>query len=210
MPHFAPRAALLALALSLTHVAQAQAQVMSHDLPAIFSVTGVAANDRLNIRAEPNANSAILDSIYPYEVAVEVLDRSPDGRWGLVGVAEGNGWVNLRFLAPVTLPDYEVPRPLSCFGTEPFWRIGFYPRGAEFQAMGEDRRDLTVLGEAVAPGGYLLTTEEGPTLNRTAIVTREWCNDGMSDRRFGWSVRLFTEAPDGNSVLGGCCTLDSR
>jgi uncharacterized membrane protein len=196
----------LAAALILAFALPAAAQ----DLPAAFQVTGVAANDRLNIRAEPNAQSAILDSIHPYEIAVEVLERSPDGRWGLVGLPEGNGWVNLRFLTPVAQPDHEVPRPLSCFGTEPFWRIGFYPRGAEFQAMGEDRRDLTVLGQAVAPGGYLLVTEEGPTLNRTAIVTREACSDGMSDRRFGWSVRLFTEAPDGNSVLSGCCTLDGR
>jgi uncharacterized membrane protein len=182
----------------------------AQDLPAVFQVTGVAANDRLNIRAEPNARAAILDSIFPFAVAVEVLERSADGRWGLVGVPEGNGWVNMRYLTPVAQPDYEVPRPLSCYGTEPFWSLGFFPRGSEFHAMGEDRRPLTVLGEAVAPGGYLLVTEEGPTLNRTAIVTREWCSDGMSDRRFGWSVRLFTEAPDGNSVLSGCCTLDGR
>jgi hypothetical protein len=36
---------------------------------------------------------------------------------------------------------------MSCFGTEPFWDV-FYPRGAEYNAMGEAGRDLTIFAKA--------------------------------------------------------------
>lgn len=196
-------ALLLCLPTALTAAAQ--------DLPAAFAVKDVAAEDVLNIRAAPNALADVVGKIAPFAMNVEVLEITTDGTWGLVGLPEGNGWVSIRYLDPMPLPDTgQVVRPLSCFGTEPFWSVSLYLRGAEFHSPDTGAVPMSVMHEAVAPSGFLFTLEEGPTLDRTLIVTREGCSDGMSDRRFGFAVRMFKEAPDGNEILSGCCTLDHR
>lgn len=183
----------------------------SQNLPAAYSVTGVAANDVLNIRAEPSASADVLGEIGPFALNVEVIALSPDGKWGKIGIPEGNGWVSMAFLEDIPATDpFLVQRPLSCFGTEPFWSVSLYPRGAEYNSPDTGEVPMTVLHESVAPQGSLIQLEEGPSLTRTLIVTRELCSDGMSDREYGFSTRMFTEAPDGNSALSGCCTLDHR
>ncbi|MDP2083331.1 MAG: peptide-binding protein [Pseudotabrizicola sp.] len=179
--------------------------------PSSYSVKGVSANDVLNIRAEPSATADIMDEIGPYSLNIEVLNLSPDGRWGRVGLPEGNGWVSMAFLDLIEPDDrYIVQRPLSCMGTEPFWSVSLYPRGAEYNSPDTGAVPMTVTHEAVAPEGFFVQLEEGPTLNRNLVITREACSDGMSDRAFGFATRMFTEAPDGNSALQGCCTLDHR
>jgi len=185
--------------------------VAAETLPAAYQVHDVPQSDVLNIRATPSVSAAAVGTIGPFAVNVEVTEMSPDGKWGKVGIPEGNGWVNMRYLeaTPPVDPD-QVPRPLSCFGTEPFWNIGLYPRGAEYNSPDTGAVPMTVLAEAVAPQGYFVRLEEGPTLNRTLIITREKCSDGMSDREYGFAARMFLEAPDGNAVYGACCTLDHR
>ena len=53
---------LLALALPLR----------AEEFPAAYAVTGVASNDVLNIRARPDAGSAIIGSLAPDATGVEV------------------------------------------------------------------------------------------------------------------------------------------
>ena len=184
---------------------------LGQNLPASYSVKGVAASDVLNIRAEPSAKAGIMGEIGPYGMNIEVLALSPDGKWGKVGVPEGNGWVSMAYLEVIEPMDpFLVPRPLSCMGTEPFWSVSLYPRGAEYNSPDTGAVPMAVTHEAVATQGFLIQLEEGPTLHRTLVVTREACSDGMSDRAFGFVTRMFTEAPDGNDVLHGCCTLDHR
>lgn len=200
-----PIVAVTALTAILTNPALAQS------LPAAYSVTGVAANDTLNIRAEPSSGAEVLGKIGPFALNVEVIALSRDGKWGKVGLPEGNGWVSMTFLEEIPPTDpFQVQRPLSCFGTEPFWSVSLYPRGAEYNSPETGEVQMTVIHESVAPEGNLIQLEEGPTLTRTLIVTREACSDGMSDREYGFATRMFTEAPDGNSALMGCCTLDHR
>jgi uncharacterized membrane protein len=179
--------------------------------PASYSVKGVAANDVLNIRAEASTTAEIIGEIGPYDLNIEVLGLSPDGKWGQIGKPEGNGWVSMTFLDPMESEDpHLVQRPLSCLGTEPFWSISLYPRGAEYNSPETGAVPMTVTHEAVAAEGFFVQMEEGPTVNRSLMITREICSDGMSDRIFGFATRLFTEAPDGNEALRGCCTLDHR
>ncbi|WP_205518781.1 COG3650 family protein [Pseudotabrizicola algicola] len=192
--------------LALTSAAQADPT-----FPARYEVRGVAATDALNIRATPSARAEIIGEIEPFAIHIEVLDLSPDRKWGKIGVPEGNGWVSMAYLAPTPPEDpFTVPRPLSCLGTEPFWSVSLYPRGAEYNSPDTGAVPMAVTHEAVADHGYLVQLEEGPSLNRTLIITREACSDGMSDRAYGFATRMFTEAPDGNSALHGCCTLDHR
>lgn len=183
----------------------------AQNFPLSYQVTGVDAADVLNIRANPSTNADILGTIGPYGISVEVLALSQDGKWGRVGLPEGNGWVAMRFLEETPAVDaYQIPRPLTCVGTEPFWSISLYPRGAEYNSPETGAVPLSVVSESVAPQGYMISLEEGPTLRRTLIITRELCHDGMSEREFGFSNRLFVESPDGNQVVSGCCTLDHR
>lgn len=187
------------------------ALALAQDFPAAYQVTGVAQNDVLNIRATPSASADVLGEIGPYGLNIEVLEVSADHKWGKVGLPEGNGWVAMRYLEPVPPQDpHLIPRPLSCVGTEPFWSVSLYPRGAEFNSPDTGVVPMTVLQEAVSPQGYYMRLEEGPTLNRTLIVTRAACSDGMSDRQFGFQTLMFVEAPDGNETVTGCCTLDHR
>ena len=185
--------------------------VAGQTFPAAFSVTGVAADDMLNIRAEPSADADILGQIGPYALNIEVLELTANGKWGKVGIPEGNGWVSMAYLdlIPPTDPAL-VQRPLSCKGTEPFWAVGLFPGGAEYNSPDTGAVPLTVTHESVAPNGALITLEEGPSLTHTLVVLREACSDGMSDRAYGFSTRMFTQAPDGNMTAQGCCTLDHR
>lgn len=177
----------------------------AQSLPDRYMVSGVASNDVLNIRAEPDAGSEIIGELGPDTLYVEVL-RESDG-WGYVGATERSGWVSMAFLKPNPAPANDIPRPMTCLGTEPFWNLSFYPGGAHFNAMGENRRDLKILRESVAPNGYVIEAQESPTLTRTIIVNALFCSDGMSGRDFGMSMTMFTEAADGNYVLTGCCTM---
>jgi uncharacterized membrane protein len=180
-------------------------------LPAAYQVRDVTQADVLNIRATPSAVADVVGEIGPFAHAIEVIETSADGKWGKVSTRAGNGWVNMRYLEATVRPDPGlVPRPLSCFGTEPFWNIGLFARGAEYNSPETGAVPMTVVSEAVAPQGYLVLLEEGPKLNRTLVITREACSDGMSDRAFGFSARMFLEALDGNAVHGACCTLDHR
>ncbi|WP_375279614.1 SH3 domain-containing protein [Pseudooctadecabacter sp.] len=194
---------MIRLAAALILVASApQAQL----LPDRYSVTGVDANDVLNIRSGPGVSFDVIGELGPYTLNVEVIDTQ-DG-WAMVPAGEVNGWVALQYLTPHPLPENEVPRPLICSGTEPFWDIGLYPRGAEYNdlALG-DRQDLTVVRETTAPNGYLIEMQGSPTVTKTLTVKAGYCSDGMSDRSFNMSALLFSQTPDGNYVETGCCTF---
>jgi len=177
----------------------------AQSLPERYSVTGVAEDDVLNIRSGPGASFDKVGEFGPFTLNVEVM-RVEDG-WGYVPAGEVSGWVSMRYLMPNPLPAFEVPRPMACYGTEPFWSLSLYPRGIEFDSPMTGPRTLNSLRESAADDGFFVMTEEGPTLNRTLIVKAMACNDGMSDRDFGMSALLYNEAPDGNSVLQGCCTF---
>lgn len=180
----------------------------AQELPDRYTVTGVAGDDVLNIRSGPGASFDKIGEFHPYTLNVEVHEYR-DG-WGMVPAGERMGWVSLRFLQPYPLSPYEVPVPLVCSGTEPYWTFGHYPRGTEYNAPDTGRRDLEILRDIAAGNGFLIEAREGPTLTRTLVVNAMPCNDGMSDRDFGMSAILFNEAPDGNYVQTGCCTLQSN
>ncbi len=200
------RFVLMALAMLVAPAASAQS------LPAAYQVTGVAPDDVLNIRAEPSASAPVLGTIGPYAITVEVLRLSDDGKWGLVPMPEGGGWVSMRYLTGMAGQDPAlIPRPFTCIGTEPFWNLALTARGAaEWTTPEEPRSDLTLIEEQAAPSGYHARLEQGPTRSFDLIVSREWCSDGMSDRTFGFAAKLFIAAPDGNLLASGCCTLDHR
>jgi uncharacterized membrane protein len=175
--------------------------------PAIHDVTGVAADDVLNIRERPDASSPIVGQLAP-DAAVEVIRANDRLTWGLVNAGERTGWVSLRYLARRPGQwDGAFPEVASCFGTEPFWNL---------------RRD----GDAItfstpdSSSAYTITARSGSQNRRdsfhmiaegaeggaVAILQTEACSDGMSDREFGISVQLLLGLEPGARQLSGCCT----
>lgn len=193
-------AALLLALLPVTAWAQA--------LPGLYSVTGVAEDDVLNVRAAPDAQSPIVATLAPGTTGIEVVRLSENG-WGLVSTGEGNGWASMHFLAAEPAEPGTVPRPMRCGGTEPFWGLDLGWGGDEFQMAGEDRVYLTLTSEVSQAAGFASIFDDGET-TRVLTVSRATCSDGMSDREFGFAATLLTRAAGGDSLLFGCCTLDLR
>ena len=65
--------------------------------PARHCVTGVARNDRLNLRAFPSSRSSVLTSLAPNACGIAYLPYARDG-WQKVRVAGWEGWVVARYL----------------------------------------------------------------------------------------------------------------
>lgn len=70
----------------------------SANAPPAYKVTGVSANDVLNIRASPDANSAIVNTIPPDGRGVKITGDCSEN-WCPVDYRHALGWVNCRFLA---------------------------------------------------------------------------------------------------------------
>jgi len=56
----------------------------AQDLPVLYSVTGLAQGDTLNIRTQPDAGAPILGTLAPDAKDVEVIRLSENKRWGVV------------------------------------------------------------------------------------------------------------------------------
>ncbi|WP_210528431.1 COG3650 family protein [Rubellimicrobium arenae] len=175
-------------------------------LPARYAVAGVAANDVLNVRAEPQASAPVLATLAPGARGVEVLAISEDGRWARVSLPEGAGWAALRFLSAEAAAPGPVPRPLRCLGTEPFWSIRLSEDASVFDSPESGAVPLRPLGEAGGRVGAVAAFDAGgETLDLTLI--RQECSDGMSDRPYGFAALAWNR---GEVFLEGCCTVSSQ
>ena len=171
--------------------------------PALFDVTGVAADDMLNIRAEPDAGSDRIGALDPDATGVEVI-REQTG-WGRVNVGEGAGWVSMRYLVAQPGGDYALTQRLDCFGTEPFWSLDIL--------QGQSATLSTPDGQTALPAG-LLQTARGRTdrfivglgADHVAVIGRMACSDGMSDREFGLEIGLIGASGE-LTLHAGCCAL---
>jgi len=191
------------------------AATQEYILPTLFDVTGVAANDVLNIRSAPNASAAIVGTLSPQARDVEVVGYDATGRWARINTGEQSGWAALRFLAyqvdiwtPGTLPP-----TLHCLGNEPFW--SFRPRG-----------DLVVFSTPEVPESVMqleqvLTTglfrdprrsvsAQGESRRMTAVIVPMASSDGMSDRAYGLDVTVILEGRGEPQMLTGCCSIAPR
>lgn len=178
-------------------------------LPAIHAIVGVSEGDVLNVRAAPNASSDLRGSFEPNAQSIEVVKVSANG-WGLVNSGEGSGWVNMRFLELRT-PFQWPPAALACFGTEPFWDVQIKDAGD-----GHEMTLSTLDGESVSGAANLNSSANIlgrysafaslPSGNDiAALLRREQCSDGMSDRAYGLSVEVI--ARSGAVHLSGCCSV---
>lgn len=199
------RALFLFLALALPAASFGQ--------PAYYRVTGVAADDTLNVRAGPHASSADIGDLPPYAAGIEVMGTDASGKWGQIAWQEGNGWVAMRFLVPDTVQKVAgtaLPAGLMCAGTEPFWSMQVSEGSATFSDIGGTVFSMTLQGARVAEGRAdfpVQTGFSGPDAAANALVSSSACGDGMSDRTYPWRIDLLLSAGSGGRYLVGCCSL---
>ena len=180
-------------------------------LPALHDVSGVASDDRLNIRTGPGVDAAVIGRLDHDAAGVEVTALADNRRWGRINTGEGAGWVALRYLARQDERSWRDGEwPLRCFGTEPFWSMPLFlpSHRIEFHEPGDGGFEL------VADAGALPTTAFPPTLavpfsgmREGMVVIREnpACSDGMSDRLYGLEAQVYWRGD--TRGLSGCCTL---
>jgi uncharacterized membrane protein len=178
--------------------------------PALYDVTGVTANDVLNMRAEPTGSAMILAEFGPHAMDVEVVRLSDDQRWGLVNSGDFAGWVSMRYMARHPGQDWGVmPKNVYCRGTEPFWSFGVFDDDtARFDAPDIQRDyDISARVPGIAFPGDFAVVAEGMDGRATAVISQGSCNDGMSNREFGMTVGLLLERFAPEVLYIGCCTL---
>lgn len=173
--------------------------------PALYDVTGVAADDNLNIRETPNAGSIIVSSFPPMAKNIEVIALNDAETWGLVNIDGRSGWVSMRYMArhPGQYAG-NVPNLTYCHGTEPFWDLEF--------------TDSTVSFSSPENTGPLVPFTAMRSTNRidrfaivatgmTGVVIEQRCSDGMSDFTYGLAVELLAPLYGEMQLLSGCCTI---
>ena len=178
----------------------------AEEFPALHAVTGVASDDVLNIRAEPDAGSEIIGGLAPDATGVEVVGTSGD--WALVNTGDGSGYAALRFLAREEGPAWNsLQVPLTCLGTEPFWSLRIDPvaRMASFSSPENLDGSVYAIDQQWPAEPWSRTAAVGLSVG-TVVLHPLQCSDGMSDRSYGISVDVFFAAPE-TSRLSGCCRL---
>lgn len=179
-------------------------------LPALFDVARVAANDVLNVRAEPDASAQIVATLGPDQRGVEVVERNEGGTWGRIMTGEGTGWVSLAYLDRQP-GQAGFPALQSCTGTEPFW--GLWPDSGGWLYSSPDGPDHS-LDELWRDGSVSHTGRYGLVLGwediaASVVIRRELCSDGMSDRLYGLSADVLMTEGGQTRLLTGCCRLST-
>ena len=204
----------LALGIFLFAASPATA-TQEYILPTLFDVTGVAANDVLNIRAAPDASAEIIGTLSPNARDIEVVGYDETGRWARINTGERSGWAALRYLAyqvDVWTPG-TLPPTLHCLGNEPFW--SFRPMGDNVMFSTPDAPESMMRIEQVLATGMFrdprrLVTAQGESLRMTAVMVPMACSDGMSDRSYGLDVTVILEGRGEPQMLTGCCSIAPR
>ena len=167
----------------------------------LVSVTGVADDDSLNLRAAPDANSARVGTIDAHDTKIEVIAVDTKGvDWVKVRKGTVSGWVNAKFLS------YEagLPVKLKCVGTEPFWGIelGYQFADVDFTGMDAGKRKMSLAEPVVAQArGWPWLVPANDKGSSFLLVDKRTCDDDMSDVNYPYAV----VASVGGRFVEGCC-----
>lgn len=130
----------------------------------------VSAGDSLNVRALPGANQRILFELAPNQT-VSILDGPvtiPPSPWYLISAADGVGWVNGRYLAPVggqTTPYFNLIWAPGCAPRRPLVALALPGQGG--CTTGVETWDLDFFADELRVQGLIGRNEwlEAVTLN---------------------------------------------
>jgi len=174
--------------------------------PIIYEVTGVADDDVLNVRIEPNAGAYDIGDLLPHaQVEVTAIDDS--GKWARIQWHGEDGWVARRYLVEVERFGDEfsgMPVDLLCTGTEPFWAADITSDAQfSFAELGDEADWMPVANSVMSTNMYR-SNYAFDTAKFTGLLRRAECSDGMSDMTYGWALDLLEKGADPR-LLSGCC-----
>ena len=184
-----------------------------------FRVTRVPRSDVLNIRERVEDQASISESKILGQIPANGTGVLGSGaslmvgrtRWFEVRYKDTRGWVNGRFLEPVS-PELgrEFEANLFCSGTEPFWSLKVEDNAAEVLQPDAPAEQYSVAVREPFQGrtdalALQLVSETAPEISALVQHT-QWCSDGMSDLDYAFEVRLIGLG-DGERPLRGCCSL---
>ena len=180
--------------------------------PALYDVSGVGADDVLNVRAAPSTGAEIVGTLQADAKDIEVVAADSEKGWGMVNIGEGAGWVSLAYLAPSSnagAGGFPVIR--SCHGTEPFWSLTLDEEGGvTFSTPEADSQTGAIQSRWTSlnrPDRHGFSARLGTT-GYVALVGQSACGDGMSDRSYGLTIDLLLGGNGTNRRhLSGCCSL---
>ncbi len=179
--------------------------------PAFYDVSGVAADDVLNVRIAPSSKGDLIGVLAPDQTDVEVVGVSEDGRWARVNIEESSGWASMQFLTLSQDYPFLPLAHLNCYGTEPFWSLD-RPRL-------DQPATLSILGQTFETWRQIQAARSNNRTDRFSVVannendimvltlTRGLCSDGMSDQLFGIQAEVIRPASEDAAHLSGCCAL---
>lgn len=187
------------------------APVWASDYPALFHVVDVAADDRLNIRAAPSSDAAVIGALAPDAAYVQIEAQDATGRWAQVSAGEaGMGWVFARYLQAVpgaTFPDWPY---LQCSGSEALWSSRFadgqgviYRDG--YDGMGRHLPSGPIKSAHDNPRAKAIMATDG-SLHVSAMVQRGRCQSTMVDTFTGIEAVVFVTGEQ-QQMYYGCCRL---
>lgn len=197
-----------------------------------YSVTGVAMEDTLNMRAYAPRSGSVSSVPVVGRIPADGVNIRGTGNavdtggsvWLEIEYEGVRGWVNSRFLAEA-VPGGATPPPadgqigkLSCGGTEPFWSMTIRRGRARFEDpngfAGTRVTRYTVSRWIKARGSlsdhviYMRRDKGGRPGVATARYTGR-CSDGMSDRNYGYEF-MFHDGVDMENAWSGCCSAEGR
>ena len=175
--------------------------------PQRWAVHGVAANDTLTVRREPNARAPVVGKLAPTAADLLEVAHNEEG-WVRVRAGAVEGWVNGAYLSPLLPSDGALPARLLCRGTEPYWTVlveggmATYRSPAQANGLGvpvstaqtANRAGFLVSAQSKAAGWSWLVVELAPAT----------CSDGMSTARLPYRAFSLTEEA---GFVAGCCEV---
>jgi len=178
--------------------------------PMLYDVTGVAPNDELNIRAEPQASSLRLGALAYNARNIEIVRTDTKGRWGLLNWGETTGWVSMRYLRDRPDPLGFLPaKTVRCFGTEPFWSLTIHQgEKSSFQLLGNPKLHGRVgtLNPSNGRRDRLVVQGVDSIGQFSAVLRAQHCSDGMSDREYSIDADVLFH-DDRMEYFAGCCSI---
>jgi len=184
-----------------------------------FRIKNVKRSDVLNIRERVDDQSSISRTKILGQIPANATGVLGSGaslkvgpvRWYEVRYKDARGWVNGRYLEPVSPKlDDEFDANLFCGGTEPFWALRVESKTAELQRPDAPPAHYSVAVREPFQGrndalAIRLVSNDGSDIS-ALVQHKEWCSDGMSDLEYGFEVRLVGLS-EGDIPLMGCCSL---
>lgn len=210
------RARLLAMAALAVGAAFAPAlSAPTAKPPEIARVSGLPTGERLRVLTGPGSAYPIIGALREGDGPIEILEsvRWARTEWARISWIEEDAWVARRYLAPIEaqrIGNSDLRVGMSCRGAEPGWSVDFLESGRALRRAQDDPEPrefaidqaLTAEARVSAPAALLLT---GDDLQAVLTVDAHLCNDGSSERAYGWRALLLERSGSGARLFEGCC-----